>query len=158
MFGNLATDMGRNVVESADTRAESWLMGWLARREYSVSEAGRRLRRKGVSPECAEKVVEKFQSEGLLSDARFAQSLVRARVSRGKGPLLVRAELQRHGVAPEIADEAMRGFEWKEIGNAAKIKRFGSECPPDGEEFGRQARFLAGRGFPMDVIFSVLGR
>jgi regulatory protein len=146
------------VAASADGRAEPWLMSWLARREYSACEASRRLRRKGVSPERVESVIEKFTSEGLISDVRFAQSLVRARVSRGKGPLLVKAELQRQGVDPEIVRAAMSGFEWREIGNAAKIKRFGEGFPVDGDEFNRQARFLAGRGFPMDVIFSVLGR
>ena len=150
--------MQGSVAESADGKAESWLMSWLARREYSASEAGRRLRRKGVSSERVERVVEKFILEGFLSDARFAESLVRTRVAHGKGPLLVNAELQRHGVDGEIARDAMRPFEWREIGNAAKIKRFGEGCPPDVAEFNRQARFLAGRGFPMDVIFSVLGR
>lgn len=148
----------RNSRQNADEKAEVWLMSWLARREYSACEASRRLLRKGVTPARVEEVMEKFVSEGLVSDQRFADSLVRTRVSRGQGPLLVRAELQRRGVAGEISNEVMAGFEWRDIGQSAKIKRFGEGDPQDGREFDRQARFLAGRGFPIDIIFSVLGR
>ena len=148
----------RSAKKSADEKAEVWLLSWLARREYSVFEASRRLERKGVTPARVEEVMERFLSEGLISDQRFADSLVRTRVSRGQGPLLVRAELQRRGVNREIASEVMAGFEWRDIGQAAKVKRFGEGEPADGHEFDRQARFLAGRGFPMDIIFSVLGR
>lgn len=144
--------------KSADEKAEVWLLSWLARREYSVCEASRRLVRKGVTPACVEELMERFISKGLISDQRFADSLVRTRVSRGQGPLLVRAELQRRGVEGEIGDEVMSTFEWRDIGRAAKVKKFGEGDPADGGEFDRQARFLAGRGFPMDIIFSVLGR
>lgn len=133
-------------------------MGWLARREYSVSEASRRLLRKGVSPDLVDALIDKFQSQGLISDKRYAESLVRRRASRGQGPLLVNAELFRHGVDGEVVQDAMKEYEWLEIGMAAKTKRFGQGLPADGDEFNRQARFLAGRGFPMDVIFTVLGR
>lgn len=150
--------MNRSKADNPDERAETWLTGWLARREYSVTEASRRLLRKGVSPDRVDRVVNKFSSQGLISDKRYAESLVRRRASRGQGPLLVNAELFRQGVDDEVAREAMREYEWLEIGMAAKTKRFGEALPIDGDEFNRQARFLAGRGFPMDVIFSVLGR
>ena len=143
---------------NADEKAEVWLLSWLARREYSVCEASSRLVRKGVTPARVEQVMERFLSEGIISNQRFAESLVRTRVARGQGPLLVGAELQRRGVEREIASEVMSEFKWRDIGQAAKIKRFGKENPADGHEFDRQARFLAGRGFPMDIIFSVLGR
>lgn len=144
--------------KSADEKAEVWLLSWLARREYSVCEASRRLARKGVTPARVKGVMERFLSEGLISDQRFADSLARSRVSRGQGPLLVRAELQRRGVEREITRQVMEGFQWHDIGRAAKVKRFGEDDPADGGDFDRQARFLAGRGFPMDIIFSVLGR
>ncbi len=143
---------------TVDERAEVWLLTWLSRREYSVAEASHRLERKGVTSARVASIMEKFVSEGLISDRRFAESLVRTRVSRGQGPLLIRAELQRRGVAREILDDAMSGTAWHELGVSVKLKRFGEGEPANGDEFNRQARFLAGRGFPMDIIFSVLGR
>ncbi len=149
---------GQRSIKGADEKAEDWLLSWLARREYSVREASCRLVRKGVTRARVDDVMERFVSEGFISDQRFAESLVRIRVSRGHGPLLVGAELRRRGVEREIADRAMAECRWRDIGQAAKIKRFGEDHPENGREFDRQARFLAGRGFPMDIIFSVLGR
>lgn len=149
---------GRRSAKGADEKAEDWLLSWLARREYSVREASCRLARKGVTQARVDDVMERFVSEGVISDQRFAESLVRTRVSRGHGPLLVTAELRRRGIEREIADRAMAEYKWRDIGQTAKIKRFGEDNPENSKEFDRQARFLAGRGFPMDIIFSVLGR
>ena len=148
----------KRVQEDADGRAEVWLLNWLARRDYSVAEARRRLARKGVTEARIDEVMEKFISEGTISDRRFAESLVRNRAGRGKGPLLVAAELRSRGIDQDLAREAADAYSWREVGAAAKAKRFGEGLPPSGEEFDRQARFLAGRGFPMDIIFSLLGR
>lgn len=148
----------RRAQEDADQKAEVWLLGWLARRDYSASEARQRLTRKGVTEARINEVMEKFVSEGTISDRRFAESLVRSRAARGKGPLLVTAELKSRGIDRELARETTDAFAWRDVGEMAKVKRFGEGLPANGDEFDRQARFLAGRGFPIDMIFSLLGR
>lgn len=144
--------------EEADAHAEVWLLSWLSRRDYSVVEAGRRLKRKGVSEARIGEIMEKFIAEGTICDRRFAEGLVRNRAEKGKGPLLVDAELRSRGVDSRLAMEISERYSWREIGEAAKRKRFGEGVPSNSEEFDTQARFLAGRGFPMDIIFSLLGR
>ncbi len=150
--------MRKRVQGDADQKAEVWLLSWLARRDYSVSEARQRLNRKGVTEARINEIMEKFVSEGTISDKRFAESLVRNRAARGKGPLLVAAELKSRGIDRELARETTDAFAWRDIGEIAKAKRFGEGLPANSDEFDRQARFLAGRGFPIDMIFSLLGR
>ncbi|MCY4041488.1 MAG: regulatory protein RecX [Gammaproteobacteria bacterium] len=144
--------------ENADQNAETWVLGWLARREHSVREARQRLTRKGVSESRITEVMDKLIAEGAISDRRFAESLVRVRAARGKGPLLVGAELRSRGIERELAREITDTYAWHDVGKIAKAKRFGEGLPADSDEFDRQARFLAGRGFPIDMIFSLLGR
>ncbi len=151
-------DRRKHVQEDADQKAEVWLLSWLARRDYSVSEARQRLTRKGVSDVRIREVMDKFISEGTISDKRFAEALVRSRAARGKGPLLVAAELKSRGVERALAREITDAFSWRDVGELAKAKRFGEALPANSDEFDRQARFLAGRGFPIDMIFSLLGR
>ena len=151
-------ERGRRGHEDADQRAEGWLLSWLARRDYSVSEAANRLMRKGVTEARVQEVMEKFVSDGTISDRRFAETLVRSRAARGKGPLLVMAELKSRGVDRDVAREVADTQAWREVGEVAKKKRFGEAMPANSDEFDRQARFLAGRGFPLDMIFSLLGR
>jgi len=44
-----------------------------------------------------------------------------------------------------------------ERANRARAKRFGSAAPASRDEWNRQARFLAQRGFPSDLIYRALG-
>ena len=43
--------------------------------------------------------IERLVDEGLLSDARFAEAFVSARLRKGQGPTRIRGELKQRGVA-----------------------------------------------------------
>jgi regulatory protein len=64
--------------------------------------------RRGVSPDVAEKVLDRFEEVGLVDDAALAGMIVRARhTERGlAGPALA-ADLRRRGVDKETAQQAM---------------------------------------------------
>ena len=99
-----------------------------------------------------------LQVEKLLSDARFVQEFVSARVRRGSGPLKIREELRAKGVTSELVAEALAGLKAAsaEGAAAARRKRFGSALPKEMSERARQARFLQQRGFSMDDIRKAL--
>lgn len=73
----------------------------LSRREHSVKELQRKLRKKGFTPEEISGVIEKVQRLGYLSDERFAESRARDLIRRGYGPGYIRSDLAARGVRLE---------------------------------------------------------
>jgi regulatory protein len=131
----------------------------LARREHSRAELARKLRRhlsEGADPAEVDRVLDDLAGKGMLSEARFAASLVRTRAGRfGTGR--VRQELKQHGVAPELIAQATADLAKSELARAREVwrKRFGTP-PRDEAERAKQLRFLAARGFSTDVILQVV--
>lgn len=131
----------------------------LARREHSRAELARKLQRhlpKGADPSEVDRVLDELARKGMLSEARFAASLVRARGARF-GAVRVRQELRQHSLAPDLIAQATAELAKSEVVRARQIwrKRFGAP-PRDDAERAKQLRFLAARGFSTDVILRVV--
>ncbi len=122
--------------------------GYLARREYSAWELGRKLNNHG-SPAAVERVIDRLQKRGEQSDTRFAEMLCRSRFNSGKGPVRLLHELKQHRIDDGIISAAMLEYEdrWTELANQVRVKKFGEAAPTTIEEWSRQARFLKQRGF-----------
>jgi regulatory protein len=131
---------------------------WLARREHSRCELQQKLQRKGCGAALAIDVVNKLESESLVSDDRFMESLIQARRSRGYGPLRIQKELRGKGVTPEAISNWLdvTGREWLEDIQRVQRKKFGGKIPKSYTERARQARFLQYRGFTYDQIQRIL--
>ncbi|MEZ5558400.1 MAG: regulatory protein RecX [Pseudomonadales bacterium] len=134
-------------------------VGLLAQREHSARELTRKLTSRDIDPDLVGRVVADLAERNLQSDERFAESFLHSRVGRGQGPLRIRTDLRQRGIDDELIDAVMTlpGSYWREVAEAARRKRFGSDAPADRREWTRQARFLAQRGFPSDLIYRVLG-
>lgn len=130
----------------------------LARREHSRAELEGKLARKGCPLAVAQALVAELVAERLVSDARFAESLVRVRRERGYGPVRIQKELQDKGVAEDDVDMAVdvRAPQWEKEIERVRRKRFGAALPKSYEERAKQARFLQYRGFTFDQIHRVL--
>ncbi|MYL23332.1 regulatory protein RecX [Halomonas alkaliantarctica] len=129
----------------------------LARREYSRAELADRLAHKQVSPEEIDTCLNTLAEQGLQSDARFAQSFIRARILRGQGVRRIDSELRQRGIdaatyAAALAEvEAQEGVDWFELARETLSRRFSS--PGDSpKERAKRERFLANRGFDFDQI------
>jgi regulatory protein len=133
-------------------------LGLLARREHGRRELERKLTARGFEAGVVAAALDDLEQSGSLAEARFTESFVRSRVSRGQGPARIRAELAQRGVAGEEVDEALRGAEvdWLELVRAARRKRFGSSPPRDLADKARQARFLTYRGFDAALVRAAL--
>jgi regulatory protein len=126
----------------------------LARREHSRRELRAKLVGKGSPETLADDVVAELEATGLVSDERFAESLVRVRTERGHGPLRIERELQDKGVDPALIESVLDGSDpqWLDLVQRIRRKKFGSAVPRDYKERARQARFLQYRGFTYDQI------
>lgn len=129
-------------------------LGLLTRREHSRRELTRKLAARGVEAGEAAAAVGRLADAGWQDDARFAESLVRARAGGGYGPRHVRAELGTHGLAEDAVSAAMATFEgdWTEVARDLVRRRFGESGPRDLAQRRRAAELLARRGFDGDSI------
>lgn len=129
-------------------------LGLLTRREHSRKELFRKLTSRGVDPVEVAAAVDRLAGEGWQDDARFAESLVRARSASGYGPRHIRAELGTHGLGTEAVEAAMATFEgdWTELARDLVCRRFGDAGPDGMAQQRKAADFLMRRGFDMDSI------
>jgi regulatory protein len=130
----------------------------LARREHSGSEVVAKLARKGCPREVASEVVGDLVAQGLLSDERFAASVVRSRKRRGYGPVRIRQELTAKGLSSDEVARCVdvRAREWIDEIERVRRRKFGVPLPRGIAERAKQARFLQYRGFTYDQIQQVL--
>lgn len=124
-------------------------LGLLTRREHSRKELTRKLTSRGMDAAEVETAVEKLSRDGWQDDARFAESLVRARVSGGYGPTRIRAELGTHGLDREAIATALDSFhgDWAEIASDLVRRRYGPVATLDLAQRRKVADFLIRRGF-----------
>ena len=139
-------------------RIQASALRLLARREQSTQELTAKLLARGFEPGSVAEVVSALAAKNLVSDARFVEEFVAARLRRGAGPAKIREELRGRGVAEELVEDALdvHSDEWTTTAAAVRRKRFGAALPRDYAERAQQARFLQQRGFSTDQIRQVL--
>ena len=139
-------------------RIQASALRLLARREHSTQELTAKLLVRGFEPELVGNVVAALAAKNLVSDARFVEEFVAARLRRGSGPAKIREELRGRGVEQGLVDSALAHHHenWLATAEAARRKRFGAELPRSYQERARQARFLQQRGFSAEQIRTVL--
>lgn len=127
----------------------------LARREHSRAELARKLADEGTREE-VDSVLDQLEQAGLLSDRRFAESLVFSRAARF-GAARLRHDLKAKGIADEVIAQALSGDAENELARAREVRRRKfAAAPADRVDYARQARFLQQRGFAVDIIRKVL--
>ncbi len=128
----------------------------LAGREYSRFELERKLAAKEADPAEVKKALDELQAKGFLDEQRAVDSLLHRRSGR-LGAARIRQELQAKGIDAERVAIAVASLNATEFERAREVwrRRFGA-LPADASERGKQARFLAARGFGGEVIRRVL--
>jgi len=131
-------------------------LGYLSRREYSRAELSRKLIPFVDEADSLEALLDSLESEGWLSDSRFAESLIHRRASR-LGANRIVGELKRHAVGQALVEAASAQLRETELVRAQAVwrKKYG-QLPETPAERARQARFLAARGFSAATIGKIL--
>ena len=120
----------------------------LRHRERSAAEVDRYLIERGVGDDEREQVLETLARTALVDDRRFAEVRAASLVERGAGNELIRHELARAGVDPELAEETVASLPSEEERAAHIVSRRGSGT--------KTGRYLAGKGFSEDVVRAVV--
>ena len=132
-------------------------MRLLARREHSPRELRLKLEQRGFLPGAIQPGLEQLREQGYLSEARFAESLARHRLSQGYGELRIRAELRQHELGSELIGQAVDALDadWPELAAAQARRHFGTlPDRPDARQ--RIQRYLIQRGFPPAAVRAAL--
>ena len=142
-----------------DTRARNSAMRLLARREHSRAELRGKLVGRGFENDSVEELLQGLEDQDLLSDERFAMSLIASRAETGYGPKRIDLELRNRGVSEELAREALANAEvdWGQQVTDQAVRKFGSDPAQTFPEWARRARYLERRGFGQDAIRLAIG-
>lgn len=142
---------GAVVVPLTAEQLWSRVLGWQARREHSRAELETKLRQIDADPGLIDAALDRLAELGLQNDDRFAESLVRGQLQRGRGQRMIRQKLQQRGIAadhPALAEQT-ESVDWVEQARQLLTRRFGDPLPDEAREKARQVRFLQYRGFSL---------
>lgn len=134
-------------------------VGLLSRREHSRLELERKLTPHADSPEVLAQLLDELAHAGWQSDARFTQGWVH-RKAAGQGTARIVQDLKQQGITPEALLQVRAELKETELSRAQAvwIRKFSSTLPSKRTQadYAKQGRFLASRGFSIDVIRRVL--
>lgn len=132
-------------------RSEALAVAGRALRRQDLSERGiaERLGRASVAPATIAASLAVLSRAGLVDDARFARTRAGSLAERGYGDAAIRYDLERQGVAPELAQEALESLEGEGERARRLVERRGRSA--------RTARYLASKGFGEGAVEAVLG-
>jgi regulatory protein len=125
---------------------------YLAAREHSRIELGRKLSRYAQEGDDIEALLNWLEASKFLSQERFTESLINRRSSRfGNSRIL--SELHRHGIDEDAIHDLKAALDEGEIERAREVwrKKF-THAPADAAERAKQMRFLQQRGFSHRAI------
>ena len=129
----------------------------LARREHTRAELARKLSAHTEDPAEIEAVLDDCERRGWLSERRVVEQRVHTLRARF-GARRIERDLLAKGVSGEAVAGAMSDLKGGELEAAREVwrKKFGGRLPRTPADRARQARFLQGRGFDMEVILKVI--
>ena len=139
---------------------------YLARREHAKEEIRQKLLRKGATADAVDDFIQRLQSEGLLSDERYAAALVRQRRDyTRRGRKVVLAELHHWGVDRDIAESVVEE-EYNAESEYAVIKELVKKALPailsvEDSDLRRKRivalqRRLLSRGFSPSMVYELV--
>ena len=153
-------DGGLTGSETGDTGKAAFVdaLRRLGRRDHSVTEMRRALRRKGFAGEQIEGAIERLCKAGYLDDANFAERFAISRMgSRGQGRNRVRADLRRRGIPASTAEPALERA-LRDVSETEALDTLASKYwrQRSRDEPARRMRklwaFLVRRGYPAGLV------
>ena len=102
-----------------------------------------------MAPAARRETVSRLREAGAVDDIRSARRRAEVLAARGAGDLLIRADLEPRGFAPEVVAEALEALA-PEDERARKIVAARGATPAT-------ARYLARKGFAENAVEAALG-
>ena len=147
----LAARTGASAADEAE-RAFRKIERLALAREQASAALRARLAREGFAPEAASAAVDRALSCGLVDDARYAEVLVRSRLSQGRGAQGIAAELDALGIDASVVPGWPEEFAVDHESEVERALALLDRKPPRAKN-GRDAAFrrLVQKGFGASV-------
>ncbi len=116
----------------------------LAARDRSRRAIEGRLERAGVPAATRTEALGTLERAGLVDDVRVARSRAESLAARGYGDAAIRSDLEREGIDPELAADALAALGPE----PERARALLGAAPPDA----RMLRRLAARGFDSETV------
>ncbi len=132
----------------------------LSGREYSRAELERKLRPKEEAPGELAQALDELTAKGFISEQRVIESVINRRSAK-LGTARIRQELQSKGLDRDAVSEAVAALQTTELERAREVWRRKFDSKSDASqatpaERSKQMRFLATRGFGVEIIRRVV--
>jgi regulatory protein len=122
----------------------------LRSRDRSAAELEQRLRERGVAEAERRDALETLERAGYVDDERFAHGRAAVLAARCSGDALIRDDLERRGVVPELVASALAALEPEPVRAARAVATRGAGP--------KTARYLAARGFGYEIVADAVAR
>jgi len=147
--------------EKQESRARNVLLHQLARSAKSTSQLRKILEQREISPEIAEKVLERFTEVGLIDDAAFAETIVNSRRNyKGLAKSAIKRELNDKGVSQELVEDAISGITAEDDFESAKqlaTRRYRQMAHLEkAVRTRRLAGYLQRKGYGSNAVFAAI--
>jgi len=152
-----------NTEDSQVEAARNAALRVLTRRMRTNREIEDELDSRGFSSQVVSRVTDRLRSVGLINDSEYAGAFLRTSLKlRPRSYRVLRAELIKKGVSPEVANSAIRESlkSVPEVDVARKLFAKASrryEKLPQRERKRKLFSFLGRRGFSLETIAELLG-
>jgi len=103
------------------TRARSYVLWLLARRDYPRRQLEEKLRKRELSPEQIKTLLDALAENGLYKEETFKKLRTRQLLKRGFGPSMVKAKMSRDRIVP-TQEELNTAYEELELSPEGQIK------------------------------------
>ena len=122
----------------------------LRHRDRSTVEIDRYLESRGVTDDERETALETLVRTNLVDDRRYAERRGQSLADRGAGNALIRHELARAGLDPDVVDDVLASLRPERERAEAIVARRGAGP--------KTARYLTAKGFSYDVVESFIAQ
>lgn len=141
-------------------------MNLLSRREHSIKELRVKLLKKYNDYAEVDSALSRLESEGLLSNERFAESYSRYRRNLGFGPLKIKTELREKGISEDLIQIYCEGMDsqwreelydlWQRKFSIAWSQAKELEVKEKQKIKSKQLRHLIYKGFSLEDVYSAV--
>ena len=122
----------------------------LRHRDRSTVEIDRYLESRGITDDERQTALQTLVRTDLLDDRRYAERRAQSLVDRGAGNALIRHELARAGLDPDVVDDALGSLSSERERAEEIVARRGANP--------KTARYLTEKGFSYDVVESFIAQ
>ncbi|MDR3112532.1 MAG: recombination regulator RecX [Elusimicrobiota bacterium] len=149
-------DIKKIIRHDKHNRAISESLSLLARNSYSEKMLYEKLLRKGYDEQEIKKAIERMQNLNYINDERYAQRFVNYLVSKKKGFIAIKFELQKRGLSKDIIEKALKETEINkeqfELITEIMEKKFKDIDVEDKRQVQRAVAFFLRKGFCIQDI------